>query len=116
VPGYHYVLPVEGGVEELVRLDDDGFLEPWEIANGAHGYNGRSVHVCLIGTDRFSLDQWAALESLTDELAARYPGARIIGHREINPHKTCPGFDVAYWLANECTPDQDHILDMAEAA
>ena len=108
--GYHYVVELDGAQAPLVPLNDDDFLEPWEIANGAAGYNGHSVHVCLIGTDRFTHAQWLSLTDLSYSLAEQFPRATLVGHRDLNPAKACPGFDVAAWLAQGRGPLEDHVL------
>lgn len=109
-PGYHYVIELDGAQRPLVSLNGDEFLEPWEIANGADGYNGHSVHICLIGTDRFTAAQWLALTDLVHELEYQFPRARVIGHRDINPTKNCPGFDVATWIRRGRETLEDHLL------
>jgi len=96
--GYHFVIRVNGLIESLVAINDDAFLEPWEIANGAHGHNQNSIHICLIGSDAFSRNQWSSLYHLLISLRQQCPGATAHGHREFNPHKDCPGFEVGHWL------------------
>lgn len=78
---------------------------------GAHckGHNTRSVGICLAGTNNpkrawggplgFSQDQFQAAVRLTDHLALTLPRfnglpRQIKGHRDYNPHKTCPDFEV----------------------
>lgn len=96
--GYHYVIRRDGTVEPGRDL-----YEP-----GAHakGYNFRSVGVCLVGgvaedkktpENNFTTEQFESLEVLLRGLRDTYPGAEIIGHREVNPHKACPSFDVQEW-------------------
>ena len=43
--------------------------------------------------------QKRALSVLAGRLKARFPKALIVGHRELNPEKACPCFDVAKDLA-----------------
>lgn len=95
--GYHYVIKTDGVIQLGRHLDE----------NGAHarGWNSRSVGICLIGTDRFTRHQWDSLAVLIRMLLKHAlsrgwgpNGVQIIGHREVNPHKTCPGFDVAKWV------------------
>ncbi|RMF14193.1 MAG: lysozyme [Candidatus Dadabacteria bacterium] len=112
--GYHFVIELDGKASPLVALDDDRFIEPWEIANGAKGYNQDSVHVCLIGTDRFTEAQWDTLHRLVADLGLRFPGATVHGHREFNPHKICPGFDVSLWLTEPARIEREHLLDSVE--
>ncbi len=90
--GYHYVIRVDGVL-------DVGRPECWAGAH-AKGRNTGSVGICLIGTDKYNLDQWSILKKLLTKLSAKYIGVNIIGHNEIS-NKTCPGFDVQKWLKNE---------------
>jgi len=96
--GYHYVIEMDGTCR-FGRHED-------EIGAHCEGHNSRSIGVCMIGTDRFATAQWAMLKDEVAELAKKYPDARVIGHRDVyGVKKTCPGFDVASWLAG--------TLDMA---
>lgn len=106
--GYHYVIYVPGAVSIGRGLEEPGAH--------AQGHNANSVGVCLIGTDKFTPAQWASLKANVRATQARYPGARVIGHREVNPNKTCPGFDVQAWLAGGMEPLAGHVLDDEETA
>ena len=88
--GYHRVI-LENGKIEHGRPD---------YAQGAHcrGYNWRSLSVCLIGRNKFSNPQYFALAKVLREWRKQFPDARIAGHYQIDPSKTCPGFDVPMWL------------------
>ncbi|MDH4120468.1 MAG: N-acetylmuramoyl-L-alanine amidase [Deltaproteobacteria bacterium] len=107
--GYHYVIRLDGQVETG---------RP-ESTVGAHaqGHNQHSLGICLIGgggpedpqTAQFTPAQWQALEALVKDLMARYPGVRILGHRQVEPHKTCPNFDVPTWQAHGMKPQPQHI-------
>jgi len=63
---------------------------------GAHvgGHNHDSVGICLIGTEEFTESQLHYLEGLMIALEAEYPGIEFYGHRDADPGKTCPNFDV----------------------
>ena len=87
--GYHYVIERKG---KLVN----GRPEYWQGAH-ASGHNKNSLGVCLIGTDKFTIEQWSILENLVRKLLIKYPQSKIIGHNEVSD-KTCPGFDVQKWL------------------
>lgn len=108
--GYHFVIRRDGTVETGRDLEDAGAH--------AKGYNNRSVGICLVGgiaefppkavrqadprwktkpEANFTEAQYAALEGLLKELEVTYPGAEIIGHRDVNPHKACPCFDAKQW-------------------
>lgn len=113
--GYHYVIYAEGAVR-IGRGES-------EIGAHAQGYNQKSIGICMVGTDRFSASQWLALRQLVTALRARYADIHILGHRDLAPDqnrnghiepfewlKTCPGFDVANWLARGMTPLSENLL------
>ena len=88
--GYHQVIRRDGTREA-------GRPEYWQ---GAHvkGVNDRSLSVCLIGRNEFTDAQMNSLASLLFDWTTRYPGARVLGHRDATEtHKTCPNFDAAQW-------------------
>lgn len=99
--GYHYVIRRDGSIE-VGRHEDEA---------GAHaeGHNRYSIGVCLVGgvaadaktpEDNFTPDQNAALLVLLRGLKRRYPGAEVLGHRDLpNVKKACPSFDVKHWLS-----------------
>jgi hypothetical protein len=102
--GYHCVITVDGRIEYGRKMDE----------TGAHckGFNRRSVGICLIGRDAFSAPQWIALKQKVVALQNAYPNIiRVMGHREFNPHKTCPGFDVAAWLDGGMNALEGHIIE-----
>lgn len=104
--GYHFVIYTDGTVVTGRHLD--------EVGAHASGHNARSIGICMIGTDRFALEQWQALDDLIGKLRERYPGAKILGHRDLpEVHKTCPGFDVATWLAREGNVPEEWVLTLA---
>lgn len=107
-PGYHYVIRANGNI---VKLLDDLF-----VANGVAGHNKHAVHVAYIGgidaqgraVDNRTPEQRNALRTQLRVLLTHYPGARILGHRDISPDrnangrvdaceriKACPCFDAA---------------------
>ena len=88
--GYHQVIRRDGTREA-------GRPEYWQ---GAHvkGVNDRSLSVCLIGRNEFTEAQMNSLAALLFDWTARYPDARVLGHRDAaETHKTCPNFDAAAW-------------------
>lgn len=88
--GYHSVI-CRDGMEEMGRP------EYW-VGSHVKGFNRHSYGVCLIGRDEFTEDQMNVLSFRLRYLHARYPKADIYGHCELDPHKTCPNFDVQEWL------------------
>ncbi len=91
--GYHKVILRSGIIE-------NGRPEFWKGAH-AYKYNDKSVGVCLIGKNKFTLKQQKSLKKVLNFWKKKYPLSRIIGHRDLpNTDKTCPNFDVKKWLEN----------------
>ena len=104
--GYTDLIHLNGEVERLVDNNEDANVDPWEITNGAKGYNSISRHVVYVGgvvadgkttKDTRTKAQRAAMESYVKEFHRKHPNVRIIGHREVAA-KDCPSFDVQVWL------------------
>ena len=97
--GYHYVVRRDGTIE-LGR--------PLEMI-GAHvvNHNKHSIGICYEGglnsagepEDTRTPEQKVTLRKLLEELHQKFPKALIVGHRDLNPAKKCPCFDVIseYW-------------------
>jgi N-acetylmuramoyl-L-alanine amidase len=99
--GYHYVITRAGRVQKGREED--------RVGAHVEGYNGRSIGICLVGgvseddftkpENNFTPLQMTALRNLLEQLAKRYPGAVVQGHRDFpNVKKACPSFDVRAWL------------------
>lgn len=101
--GYHFVIETTGDLRRGRALDETGAH--------ARGHNQTSIGICLIGTDKYTIDQWQTLKTLVASLKTRFPVAAVIGHRDVNPDKTCPGFDVQSWLASGMSIPDGHWLD-----
>lgn len=92
--GYHYVIPTDGTIEPG---------RPEEMV-GAHckNHNRHSIGVCYIGglsadglpTDTRTEAQRIALRALLEQLHRRYPQALIVSHKDLEPRKACPCFNV----------------------
>lgn len=104
--GYTDIIHLDGTVERLVDNNEDANVDPWEITNGAKGYNSVSRHVVYAGgmtkdmskpKDTRTAAQLKAMETYVKDFHRRFPGVRIIGHNEIAA-KACPSFDVEKWL------------------
>lgn len=104
--GYTDLIHLNGEVERLVDNNEDANVDPWEITNGAKGYNSISRHVVYVGgvvadgktaKDTRTKAQKAAMEAYVKEFHRRHPNVHIIGHREVAA-KDCPSFDVQVWL------------------
>lgn len=111
--GYHWVIYTNGGLATG--------RHPVEVGAHARGLNARSLALCLVGTDQFTPLQWTQLRQQVEWLCGKYQLPRelataanfwrgICGHRDINPSKDCPGFDVGAWLADGMQPRPENIL------
>lgn len=103
--GYTDLIHLDGTVERLVDNNEDANVDPWEVTNGAKGYNSVSRHIVYAGgcdramkpKDTRTSGQHKALETYVRDFHRRFPDVRIIGHNEISA-KACPSFDVQRWL------------------
>lgn len=117
--GYTDLIHLDGKVVRLADNNEDAWVDPWEITNGAAGYNAVSRHIVYVGgcdksmkpKDTRTAAQKNAMAKYVRKFHARHPGVRIIGHRDLSPDrngngviepnewmKACPSFDVAAWL------------------
>jgi N-acetylmuramoyl-L-alanine amidase len=104
--GYHYVILIDGTIEEGRPLDTDEWLEADEVGAQAYGYNRQSIGICYIGgtdkkgkpKDTRTMAQTFSLNTLLLRLVQQFPKAQVKGHNEVDPGKACPSFDVQEWL------------------
>lgn len=98
--GYHYVIYLDGSIHNGRDLNKAG----------AHctGHNSKSIGVCYIGgvakdgktpKDTRTKEQKESLLLLLRELKAKFPKAKIHGHREF-ANKACPSFDASVEYKN----------------
>lgn len=103
--GYTDLIHLDGRVERLVANNEDAEVDPWEVTNGAKGYNGVSRHIVYAGgcdktmtpKDTRTAAQKAALAAYVKDFHRHFPAVKIIGHNEVAA-KACPSFDVQAWL------------------
>lgn len=107
--GYHFVIPLDGSLEIGRGLAEDGAH--------AKGWNTCTIGVCLIGTRRFTPEQWDCLARLVTGLKFLYPGVWVLGHRDLDGvKKECPGFDVSHWMGDDdMVPPPDNLLSKSVA-
>mgnify|MGYP002624339668 FL=1 len=107
--GYSDLIHLNGGVENLVPYDEDQKVDPWEVTNGAAGYNSTSRHGVYVGglysggkprcADTRTPAQKKALERYVKSFLRQHPGAEVVSHRDLpGVKKGCPSFDVKAWL------------------
>ena len=104
--GYTDMIHLDGRVERLVANNEDSNVDPWEITNGATGYNSISRHIVYVGgceahtqkpKDTRTAAQREALKRYVLEFHRKHPTVKIVGHNELSA-KACPSFDVQQWL------------------
>ena len=87
--GYHFLIENLRGQTEIVagRMLDK---------TGAHtkGHNRNSIGICFVGN--FDIvpppgEAWVQGAKLVRFLMKQYGIKKVVGHTELNPHKTCPG-------------------------
>lgn len=113
--GYHYIIKLDGTIEEGRPLSMDGAHCNTKGFSGV-SYNKHSVGVCYIGgldvngkpTDTRTKEQKVALMELVSKLKQQFNILEILGHRDTSPDlndngivesnewiKSCPCFDVS---------------------
>ena len=95
--GYHFVVRRDGSVETGRSVK--------EVDAHVKGYNAKSIGICMVGGKHddgrpdanFTRPQWRALDTLVGKLVGEFPNATVCGHRDLDPNKSCPCFDVKAW-------------------
>ena len=102
--GYHYVIEIE---ESQNQIPEDLIKEGRSLQyQGAHvaKYNHCSVGVCYVGgmsadmskpQDTRTHLQKHALWLIVEILKRKFPGAKVVGHHDLDPRKACPSFNVS---------------------
>jgi N-acetyl-anhydromuramyl-L-alanine amidase AmpD len=111
--GYTDLIHLDGGIEQLVANNEDGYVDPWEITNGARGFNGISRHIVYAGggtgkrpKDTRTPHQMEALWRFVGRFIKKHPWVKVAGHGQLDPKKkNCPGFDVPEWLRMHKVPE-----------
>lgn len=83
--GYHFYIRKDGKVYR-------GRPE-WAVGAHAQGHNSRAIGICCEGaymTETMPAAQLAALKALIAEMMAKYPGAKLLRHCDVNS-TDCPG-------------------------
>ena len=105
--GYSKLFQRSGNVIDFVEVDNDQWITPEEITNGAAGFNSKSVHWCFAGgLDKHGGELFgypdliltpAQMINFRHELNdfLKYHGdVKVIGHNQVSSKK-CPGFKVS---------------------
>jgi hypothetical protein len=85
--GYHYFINKSGEIFEGRSIERDPAAQK--------GYNKNSLAICLSGNKDFKDAQFNSLNSFVRQIEACYQNTiPIYGHRDVDPKKTCPNFEV----------------------
>lgn len=102
--GYHYVIYIDGTVHTGRGVE--------EIGAHAADHNHDSIGICMIGTDKFTREQWLSVSELVHILSKAYPAAEVMGHRDLpDVRKICPGFNAITWFYSGMGPLEGHCLE-----
>jgi hypothetical protein len=87
--GYHF------GIEKM-RDQTEIVIGRMPNKMGAHirGYNANSIGICFVGNFDIKKppgESWVKGIQLVRYLMKMYNIKTVLGHTELNPHKTCPG-------------------------
>lgn len=108
--GYHFIIYPNGAIATGRHLDEPG--------QHTQTHNLKTIAICLIGTDKFTPGQWAALRDNVSLLTRdkHYPHAKIAGCNELHGEdQNSPGFSVPAWIEGGMQPLPDHVLQEADA-
>lgn len=97
--GYHYLIGVDGKIDAGRPTSEEGA--------GVDGENQGNIHICMVGTDKFTVAQFTSLHGKVDSLLLDFniPKWSVYCHNEFasawKQGKTCPGLSpslLLYWL------------------
>ena len=84
--GYHFFIKRDGTIENGRDLR--------RTPAAQRGHNRGTIAICVHGLESFTSAQFEALRKLCNEINRSYSYITFHGHNEVNPHKTCPVFNV----------------------
>lgn len=110
--GYHVLILLNGAVVQTKGTQ--------YIGQHAKGYNANTIAVCYVGgldkngkaKDTRTPEQKKAMLSVFRELKQSYPGATIVGHRDLSPDLNGDGIIQKWERIKEC-PCFDAIPEFA---
>ena len=118
--GYHRIINIDGSCYTGRSLP--------EVGSHVAGHNATSIGICMVGgleaVCQYTQEAWNSLRVEVERLRKDIPTIKFVkGHRDASPDidgdgviekfewlKTCPGFDVAAWLANGMKPLKENQL------
>jgi len=88
--GYHFIVQPNGDVHYGRPIED--------VGAHAKGFNNTSIGIVYAGgwkgKDTRTPEQLYTLRGLVAGLQAVFRDAKVMGHRDLDDKKLCPGFDV----------------------
>lgn len=111
IVGYADMILRSGEIINLIPYNFDDVIDPWEITNGAKGFNSCGRHIVLAGGGSidgvkegifepekvYNAEQLETLNKWIGMQKEMIKEIKIVGHNEISA-KTCPNFDVQKYL------------------
>ncbi len=109
--GYHFVIPngwtrpdfyipqLDGSLEVGRYLDGDRFISGNEVGAHTLGYNATSIGICLIGKDKFTVNQFWTAKELIEFLIGNFglKVSNLWGHYEKQAGRACPNVDMRWF-------------------
>jgi len=102
--GYHAIIQPDGEIQNGRPLNEIGaHVKSYNIWDNGINVRGINVGICLIGTDKYSIDQFSALRYYIEGLNQLYGvgPANVYCHYELDHKKTCPNIrnvELVAWL------------------
>lgn len=112
--GYSEMIMLSGMMVRLQEYNDDGWVDSWEITNGAAGINNKARHIVYVGgtdkkgapKDTRTHEQIETMKSYVRGFVKKHPDIKVCGHNQF-ANKACPSFDVPSWLRSIGIPDKN---------
>lgn len=99
--GYHYYITRDGTVHSGRPLE--------QVGAHCRNHNRHSIGICYEGgldaqgrvADTRTPAQKDSLQRLVAELKERFPRVLVVGHRDLDPGKGCPGYNVMHEMCRD---------------
>lgn len=111
--GYRNIIWLDGTDEQLVPVNYDNIVDPWEITNGVKGYNSEAMHTVYAGGllngkshDTRTDKQKRTMYLNVMQMLVAFPDILIGGHNQLDA-KDCPCFDVPTQLREWGVPEKN---------
>lgn len=114
-PGYRILILRDGSGQILRDFNFDNYIDPWEVTNGARGFNSVAWHIAIAGggthgnyENPLTPEIEKRVRYWSKSLVALYPDIQIGGHCDFDKSKPfCPGFDVAAKMREYGIPEKN---------